>query len=678
MRHLKIHKVEEKKMDIHRKQEKKVRDLRRERTSSFNHIRNRVRDSGASIDMARASLYTMGRKKLREMDGGEEISDSMELMGMATGTVYGASRTVKKAAGKGSYRSKGYRSSTHDHDSRYARNDVQKSSANAPSERIAHDEQSDIISGRNNNAHDNETFHDSGKRKKDVYGKNKKADRKSEYSRSDHDDSRQRRNDVKKRKNAREKKAKGESNTTGKSSRYSVRSRMIASYIANLNREEQQTDMIHAAKETVKREAILVIKRIMATILPAVTGSVAMVALVAGIIMMLLAVIYQSPFAIFFPKIDTGCDDIRMVLSSYYMDFNKKVMAIEQSGDSVTYQNKDNGTPVSNYKDTLMVYMILYGDGKAAYVMDDEGKKNLKKVFDEMNYIDSASSATPMEVGDSIGEVWVTAYCSCSICCGPYANGITASGKKATAKHTIAVDAYHPIVPMGTKVVIEGTVYTVEDTGDLNHYGNDFDVYFSDHNLATQFGRRHVEAFIAEGNTNTVTVISSGSTVHNLTYQDYINKGTMNEDQKMLLTELMSSDLWDQYYGDNVGEEVAQMALTKVGCGYSQDRRYDEGWYDCSSLVYRLYKEVGIELPTVASTQGQYCFENAMIINKDELRPGDIIFYSTEENGEFRNITHVAIYVGEGMMVHASNPTRGVVLDPLRTNNVVFYARPYN
>jgi cell wall-associated NlpC family hydrolase len=67
-----------------------------------------------------------------------------------------------------------------------------------------------------------------------------------------------------------------------------------------------------------------------------------------------------------------------------------------------------------------------------------------------------------------------------------------------------------------------------------------------------------------------------------------------------------------------------------------------------------------------------------MIINKEELRPGDIIFYSTEENGEFRNITHVAIYVGDGMMVHAANSARGVVLDPLRTNNVVFYARPYN
>lgn len=104
----------------------------------------------------------------------------------------------------------------------------------------------------------------------------------------------------------------------------------------------------------------------------------------------------------------------------------------------------------------------------------------------------------------------------------------------------------------------------------------------------------------------------------------------------------------------------------------------EEGIYDCSSLVLRLYREVGIELPNVASTQGEYCFKNAMIINQEDLQPGDLIFYSYKKNGEFRNISHVAIYVGDGKMVHAANESRGVVLDPLRTGSVVFYARPYN
>ena len=106
--------------------------------------------------------------------------------------------------------------------------------------------------------------------------------------------------------------------------------------------------------------------------------------------------------------------------------------------------------------------------------------------------------------------------------------------------------------------------------------------------------------------------------------------------------------------------------------------------YKCGKMVLvnieivDAYREVGIELPNVASTQGEYCFKNAMIINQEELQPGDLIFYSTEQNGEFRNITHVAIYVGDGKMVHAAGKARGVVLDPLKTTSVVFYARPYN
>ena len=47
-----------------------------------------------------------------------------------------------------------------------------------------------------------------------------------------------------------------------------------------------------------------------------------------------------------------------------------------------------------------------------------------------------------------------------------------------------------------------------------------------------------------------------------------------------------------------------------------------------------------------------------------ELEPGDLIFYSYEQNGQFRNISHVAIYVGNGRMVHAANSRRGVVNDP--------------
>ncbi|MBP3233886.1 MAG: C40 family peptidase [Eubacterium sp.] len=458
----------------------------------------------------------------------------------------------------------------------------------------------------------------------------------------------------------------------------SIRLRKIRWFIDKTKAEEEQKDsLVKMIRDVVIRDIIMRIRTIRTQTVMIGAFFLSVYLSVAIPIIAIIAIIYNSPLAVFFPSPDTGTDDIRTVLCSYYMDFNQQIISLEEGGNEITYQNTKNEVPVSNFNDTLMVYMVLYSDGKAGYVMDKDGKKNLKKVFDEMNYIDNKSTTTEKTCGDSIGKVWVTAYCPCTICCGPNANGITASGKKATAKHTIAVDAYNPIVPMGTNVIIEGVEYTVEDTGDLNHYGNDFDIFYAKHEDCNQWGRKNVEAYLAEGNANKVKVTTSGTTVHNLTYQDYINKKTLNEDQEKMLTSMMDSDLWSEYYSGAAGESVATLAMTKIGCKYDQSRRMEEGYYDCSSLVYRLYKEVGIELPYVADTQGEYCFKNAMLVNKEDLKPGDLIFYSDEVNGCFRNITHVAIYVGDGMMVHAAGKARGVVLDPMRETNVVFYARPY-
>jgi cell wall-associated NlpC family hydrolase len=166
--------------------------------------------------------------------------------------------------------------------------------------------------------------------------------------------------------------------------------------------------------------------------------------------------------------------------------------------------------------------------------------------------------------------------------------------------------------------------------------------------------------------------------VNNLTYEDYIATHTLTDDQIEVLKALMETDSSTIYASGTIGAQVAQLAMTKVGCRYSQELRMAEGYYDCSSLVYRLYKEAGLELSNTAAEQGEDCYKKAQIINRADLQPGDLIFYSYEQNGRFRNISHVAIYVGEGKIVHAANPRRGVVLDTLGTGSIVFYARPYS
>lgn len=203
-----------------------------------------------------------------------------------------------------------------------------------------------------------------------------------------------------------------------------------------------------------------------------------------------------------------------------------------------------------------------------------------------------------------------------------------------------------------------------------------FDVYCADHATASAWGHQTFEAFLADGDENEITVTRYGSYVKNLNYEDYIALGKLTEEEEALLREVMSEGFRDEIPSFGVGSDVANLAVTKVGCRYSQDKRYEEGYYDCSSLVQRLYRECGIELPSVASTQGQYIVDHGLEVTEDQLEPGDLIFYSYENNQQFRNISHVAIYIGNGRMVHAANPSRGVVNDPFNPSNIGLYGRP--
>ena len=83
----------------------------------------------------------------------------------------------------------------------------------------------------------------------------------------------------------------------------------------------------------------------------------------------------------------------------------------------------------------------------------------------------------------------MTAYCPCSRCCGK-SDGITATGTRATAGRTIAVDPRQ--IPYGTKVIIDGHTYIAEDCGG-GIKGNRIDVFFSSHQEALRFGVQYKE-----------------------------------------------------------------------------------------------------------------------------------------------------------------------------------------
>ena len=128
----------------------------------------------------------------------------------------------------------------------------------------------------------------------------------------------------------------------------------------------------------------------------------------------------------------------------------------------------------------------LYVPMKSAITLKEEVEKaaeEAKKVVEERNVEETKKPKLT-----SLGTYKLTAYCSCSKCCGK-SDGVTASGTKATQGRTVACNS----LPIGTKIRINGHDYIVEDRG-TSH----IDVFFNSHKAALNFGVQYAEVFVYE------------------------------------------------------------------------------------------------------------------------------------------------------------------------------------
>lgn len=110
----------------------------------------------------------------------------------------------------------------------------------------------------------------------------------------------------------------------------------------------------------------------------------------------------------------------------------------------------------------------------------------------QKNVVTSRSGSTVASTGET--KIYkVTAYCSCSKCCGKR-TGITASGTKATAGRTVAASGQFSF---GTKLIINGKEYTVEDRGGAIQ-GNKIDIYMNSHAEALAWGVKYLPVQVAQ------------------------------------------------------------------------------------------------------------------------------------------------------------------------------------
>ncbi len=101
----------------------------------------------------------------------------------------------------------------------------------------------------------------------------------------------------------------------------------------------------------------------------------------------------------------------------------------------------------------------------------------------------------------------------------------------------------------------------------------------------------------------------------------------------------------------NVRVDLVQYAKQFVGNPYVWGGTSLTNGADCSGFTMSIYKKYGVSLPHHAASQAQLGTK----IEYGSAQPGDLVFYA--KNG---NINHVAIYIGNGQVIHASSPKTGI------------------
>ena len=170
---------------------------------------------------------------------------------------------------------------------------------------------------------------------------------------------------------------------------------------------------------------------------------------------------------------------------------DKDMLSISRSADNETILKSTNEihklTKSASFINTNDVVSIST-DEKENKILIESNSKDKKTAKAESTKRNKKSKKTKYK---KVGTFKVTGYCSCSRCCGK-TTGVTASGTKATAGRTIAADTSK--LPFGTKVLINGHTYTVEDRGGAIR-GNRIDVFFSSHAKALEWGVRYCEVY---------------------------------------------------------------------------------------------------------------------------------------------------------------------------------------
>jgi cell wall-associated NlpC family hydrolase len=392
----------------------------------------------------------------------------------------------------------------------------------------------------------------------------------------------------------------------------------LLSYAADkFSQEEQKDSLLKVAKDLltgrVKAVAAGKLLSIGASLLPALIP--------VFVVTVAITLLFNSPFSILLPKLSEEPGAVE-VLSEYTEEFRKKVqeeLADPGSGDEteLVYEDYEGDSKPDNMADILMVYMVRHGFGDTATVMTEKNRRLLKDTFDEMTSLKIDYRTEIREQSYEEEDFW---------------GNVTIKTEEVEVK----IKEVRITLLTGEDIVRTG-IYTGEEIEILRFLMSP-EVLENIEGLRGGYGSPGAGSLTPE------------------------EAGRLN-------------------LGGDAGSQAVKNALARLGKPYSQAERDSGGYYDCSSLTYYSYKEAGINLSyhgsNTAASQGKLLSDKGCEVAYEDIQPGDLIFYSFTRNGRYQNISHVAVYTGNGYLVDASSSKGCVVFRPVYSvGKIVLCGRP--
>ena len=177
-----------------------------------------------------------------------------------------------------------------------------------------------------------------------------------------------------------------------------------------------------------------------------------------------------------------------------------------------------------------------------------------------------------------------------------------------------------------------------------------------------------------------ITTVSSGEELEVVEQLDGWVKVSIDADEGYVSSEFVTvkeglndaMTLTDARYGEgvsNVCVDLVNNATQYVGNPYVWGGTSLTHGADCSGFVMAIYAQYGISLPHSSRAQANY----GTRVSASEAQPGDLFFY-----GSGKSISHVAIYIGNGQIVHASSKKTGIKISNAFYRNPICVTRLIN